>query len=94
MVGAHLSGPPLNGQLLALGARFDRAMTTAAAYRLYALDDCPPRGSVHSWRHSPARCHRRAGDRTAYIGARRRSTTWNGSRSPSWPPRRAARTVP
>ena len=37
VVGAHLSGMPLNEQLRALGARFGRATRTAAAYRLYAL---------------------------------------------------------
>lgn len=43
VVGAHLSGQPLNGQLLSLGGRFERATTTAAAYRLYALDTTPPK---------------------------------------------------
>ncbi|QES09905.1 allophanate hydrolase [Streptomyces venezuelae] len=43
VVGAHLSGQPLNGQLLALGARFVRTTTTASAYRLYALDTEPPK---------------------------------------------------
>ena len=38
-VGAHLSGQPLNGELLALGARLRRAMRTAPNYRLYALPD-------------------------------------------------------
>ncbi|RNJ44981.1 allophanate hydrolase [Mesorhizobium erdmanii] len=37
VVGAHLSGMPLNGQLNQLGAQFLRATKTAAAYRLYAL---------------------------------------------------------
>ncbi|TGQ71290.1 allophanate hydrolase [Mesorhizobium sp. M00.F.Ca.ET.186.01.1.1] len=37
VVGAHLSGMPLNGQLNQLGARFLRATRTAAAYKLYAL---------------------------------------------------------
>lgn len=37
VVGAHLSGMPLNGQLRDLGARFSRAAKTASAYRLYAL---------------------------------------------------------
>ena len=37
VVGAHLSGMPLNGQLSQLGARFSRAARTSAAYRLYAL---------------------------------------------------------
>jgi allophanate hydrolase len=37
VVGAHLSGMPLNGQLKELGARFCRAAKTVSAYRLYAL---------------------------------------------------------
>lgn len=37
VVGAHLSGMPLNGQLSQLGARFSRVARTSAAYRLYAL---------------------------------------------------------
>ncbi|TIL82308.1 MAG: allophanate hydrolase, partial [Mesorhizobium sp.] len=37
VVGAHLSGMPLNGQLCALGARLSRAAKTAASYQLYAL---------------------------------------------------------
>ncbi|MFD5921753.1 allophanate hydrolase [Kitasatospora sp. NPDC058201] len=43
VVGAHLGGQPLNGQLLALGARLVRTTTTAPVYRLYALDTVPPR---------------------------------------------------
>ena len=37
VVGAHLSGLPLNHQLTQRGARLLRATTTAPAYRLYAL---------------------------------------------------------
>jgi len=37
VVGAHLSGMPLNGQLKALGGRFLRASRTAPTYRLFAL---------------------------------------------------------
>ncbi|PZV34205.1 allophanate hydrolase [Mesorhizobium kowhaii] len=37
VVGAHLSGMPLNGQLRDLGAQFSRTTRTAPAYRLYAL---------------------------------------------------------
>jgi len=37
VVGAHLRGEPLNGQLTQRGARFVAATATAAAYRLYAL---------------------------------------------------------
>ncbi|MFI9763531.1 allophanate hydrolase [Streptomyces sp. NPDC051963] len=48
VVGAHLSGQPLNPQLLTLGARLDRTTTTAPAYRLYALTTTPPKpGLVH-----------------------------------------------
>jgi allophanate hydrolase len=39
VVGAHLSGQPLNYELLALGARLRRATRTAPEYRLYALPD-------------------------------------------------------
>lgn len=38
VVGAHLSGEPLNWQLTQRGARMVAATTTAPAYRLYALD--------------------------------------------------------
>ncbi|RFB79772.1 allophanate hydrolase [Methylovirgula sp. 4M-Z18] len=37
VVGAHLSGMPLNGQLSELGAQFLRATRTAPVYKLYAL---------------------------------------------------------
>jgi allophanate hydrolase len=37
VVGAHLSGMPLNGELRSLGARFLQKTATAADYRLYAL---------------------------------------------------------
>lgn len=37
VVGAHLSGMPLNGQLCALGAQLSRVAKTAASYQLYAL---------------------------------------------------------
>ncbi|MPY50182.1 allophanate hydrolase [Streptomyces acidicola] len=48
VVGAHLSGQPLNPQLLALGARLDRTTTTASVYRLHALATDPPKpGLVH-----------------------------------------------
>ncbi len=41
VVGAHLRGQPLQGQLADLGARFDRAVTTSDAYRLVALGTVP-----------------------------------------------------
>ena len=37
VVGAHLGGMPLNGELKSLGARLLEATTTTADYRLYAL---------------------------------------------------------
>ncbi|MEY9214468.1 allophanate hydrolase [Thermobifida halotolerans] len=43
VVGAHLSGQPLNGQLTALGARLLAPVRTAATYRLFALDTEPPK---------------------------------------------------
>jgi allophanate hydrolase len=42
VVGAHLSGQPLNGQLTDRGARLLRTCRTAAAYRLYALPGTTP----------------------------------------------------
>ena len=42
VVGAHLSGLPLNGQLLERGARLDATVTTAPRYRLYALPGTTP----------------------------------------------------
>lgn len=42
VVGAHLSGLPLNGQLLERGARLARRTHTAPWYRLYALPDTVP----------------------------------------------------
>lgn len=39
--GAHLRGEPLNGELVALGARFARDVLTADEYQLYALDTTP-----------------------------------------------------
>ncbi|MEU9412545.1 allophanate hydrolase [Streptomyces sp. NPDC048281] len=48
VAGAHLTGQPLNPQLLALGAVLDRTTTTAPAYRFYALRTTPPKpGLVH-----------------------------------------------
>ncbi|MFJ1973763.1 allophanate hydrolase [Streptomyces sp. NPDC087903] len=48
VVGAHLTGQPLNPQLLTLGARLDRTTTTAPVYRLHALRTDPPKpGLVH-----------------------------------------------
>jgi allophanate hydrolase len=43
VVGAHLSGMPLNGELQQHGARLVEATMTAADYRLYALADTKTR---------------------------------------------------
>lgn len=43
VVGAHLSGMPLNRQLTDLGAVLAEETTTAAAYRLYDLGTAPPK---------------------------------------------------
>jgi allophanate hydrolase len=42
VVGAHLSGLPLNGQLIERGAQLREATTTAAQYRLFALPGTVP----------------------------------------------------
>ncbi len=42
VVGAHLSGMPLNGELTTLGGTFLRATTTTPDYHLYALPGGPP----------------------------------------------------
>jgi allophanate hydrolase len=43
VVGAHLSGQPLNHELLATGGTLVRARATAPCYRLFALDTAPPK---------------------------------------------------
>jgi allophanate hydrolase len=43
VVGAHLSGQPLNAQLTDRGGRLLRATSTAPMYRLLALDTVPPK---------------------------------------------------
>ena len=43
VVGAHLEGMPLHGDLLALGALLERRTHTAAAYRLVELATTPPK---------------------------------------------------
>lgn len=42
VIGAHLSGMPLNHQLTRLDGKFSRVARTSAAYRLYALADTAP----------------------------------------------------
>lgn len=43
VVGAHLSGMPLNGELTSRGGTFLRATTTEASYQLNALPGGPPK---------------------------------------------------
>jgi allophanate hydrolase len=43
VVGAHLSGQPLNGELADRGATLVGGVRTAPAYRLWALDTRPPK---------------------------------------------------
>jgi len=43
VVGAHLSGQPLNGQLTERGGTLERATRTAPGYRLHALATSPPK---------------------------------------------------
>ncbi len=43
VVGAHLTGQPLNGQLVSAGGSLATAVTTAPDYRLFALDTTPPK---------------------------------------------------
>ena len=50
VIGAHLSGMPLNRQLVELGGVFARAVRTVAAYRLYALGGMPAKPGL-------LRCH-------------------------------------
>ncbi|HMK80696.1 MAG TPA: allophanate hydrolase [Xanthobacteraceae bacterium] len=42
VVGAHMSGMPLNAELKSFGARFLEAAMTAPDYRLFALNGTPP----------------------------------------------------
>ena len=78
VVGAHLSGMPLNGQLRELGARFCRAMRTASAYKLYALAG---QASAQA-RTGPCR-QRRHCDRRRGLAARLPTLS-----AASWPPSR------
>jgi allophanate hydrolase len=43
VVGAHMSGMPLNGELKSVGARYLESVFTAPGYRLFALDGKPAR---------------------------------------------------
>jgi allophanate hydrolase len=49
--GAHLTGQPLNSQLV--GARLEREITTASGYALYALDTEPPKPGLLRVEHQP-----------------------------------------
>jgi allophanate hydrolase len=42
VVGAHMNGLPLNGELIERSGRLERATQTAPHYRLYALPGGPP----------------------------------------------------
>ena len=42
LVGAHMTGLPLNGQIAGLGGRFLERTETAPAYRLFRLPGPPP----------------------------------------------------
>jgi allophanate hydrolase len=46
VVGAHLSGQPLNHQLTERGATLVRTTRTAPRYRLFALDTAPPKPAL------------------------------------------------
>ena len=46
VVGAHLSGQPLNHQLTDRGATLVRTTRTAPCYRLFALDTTPPKPAL------------------------------------------------
>lgn len=66
VVGAHLPGQPLEREMTSRGARFVGPVSTAAGYRLFALDTEPPKPGLVStpeaasairggvWRMSPA----------------------------------------
>ncbi len=43
VVGAHMRGMALNAEIVRLDGRFDRAATTSADYRFYALAGGPPK---------------------------------------------------
>ena len=56
VAGAHLSGQPLNNELLSRRARLVKTTTTSPQYRLFALGTTPPKpGLVHT-REAVGRC--------------------------------------
>ena len=80
VVGAHLSGMALNGELQALGGRLLEAATTAPDYKLYALDTTPPKPGMlrvdagNGDRRSKSRsgrCRRRRSDNSSPRSRRR-----------------------
>ncbi|WP_367183155.1 amidase family protein [uncultured Cellulomonas sp.] len=54
VVGAHLRGQPLNGELTARGGTFVRATTTAPGYRPHALATTPPEPGLERVTHRGA----------------------------------------
>lgn len=46
VVGAHLTGMPLNHQLTGLGATLVKASKTAPVYRMFALNTQPPKPAL------------------------------------------------
>ena len=82
VVGAHLSGQPLNHELLAAGGVLLGPAATAPDYRLYALDTVPAKPGLV--RVAGPRRHGRVGRRRTVAAACRRAcaASW-----PGWPPR-------
>ena len=74
VVGAHMSGMPLNGELAMRGARLLDTTSTAPDYRLFALDGPQPRpgllrvaagtGRASPWRHG--RCLRKGSEPSSH----------------------------
>ncbi len=54
VLGAHLRGQPLNGQLTERGARYLGPVRTAPGYRLYRLDTDPPKPGLVRAGHASA----------------------------------------
>jgi allophanate hydrolase len=67
VVGAHLSGQPLNHELLAAGGTLLGPAATAPAYRLYALDTQPPKPGLVRVEPLPADAEAPAGQAGASI---------------------------
>ena len=80
VVGAHLSGLPLNGELRALGARLLETVKTAPDYKLYALNGAvPPKpgllrvepGKGAASKSKSGRCRRRPSGSSSMASPRR-----------------------